>query len=150
MAGLSNIFINNLMSDKDLLFKGVYSVNEITPIYLQPNESIIVNLSNNYEPGSHFIAFYRKNNTLIYFDSLCFFLLDNNLKSFILKHKLNFEYNKIAIQDVNSSFCGYYCILFILYIKDHKLSEYINLFFISKPLLPINDFLVLKYMSIIM
>jgi hypothetical protein len=149
MAGVTNIFINNLLSSKDTFFKGVYSANEINSIYLQPRESIIVNLSNNYEIGSHFIAFYRKNNTLIYFDSLCFFILDNNLKSFILKHQLKFKYNKKAIQDITSSFCGYYCILFILYIKKHTLSEFIKLFFITQPLLPINDFIVIQYLSII-
>jgi hypothetical protein len=147
MEGLSNIFINNTLFPLDRFFRGVYSANEISSIMLKPQESIIVNLSYSFEPGTHFIAFYRKENSLIYFDSLCMYFLDSNLKAFILKHNLKFEYNKLPIQHIKSSFCGYYCIFFILYIKYNSIINYVSIFFTTNKLLLFNDYLVLKYIS---
>ena len=63
---LSNIFINNLLKNYKN-FIGCYSKDQIKLI--ENNKSIIMNLQNSYESGSHWIALKRVNNTIFVFDS---------------------------------------------------------------------------------
>ena len=63
---LSNIFIKNLLKDYKN-FIGCFSKNQIQLI--GNNKSVIINLQNSYEPGSHWIALKRVNNTIFVFDS---------------------------------------------------------------------------------
>ena len=63
---LSNIFINNLLK-KYKNFIGCYSKDQI--LLIENNKSIIIDLNNSYEQGSHWIALKRVNNTIFVFDS---------------------------------------------------------------------------------
>ena len=63
---MSNIFINNLLKDYKN-FIGCFSKAQIPLI--ENNKSIIVNLQNSYEPGSHWIALKRVDNVIYVFDS---------------------------------------------------------------------------------
>ena len=63
---LSNIFINNLLKNYKN-FTGCFSKDQIP--FIENNKSIIINLNNSYEPGRHWIALKRVNNTIITFDS---------------------------------------------------------------------------------
>ena len=63
---LSNIFINNLLKGyKNFIV--CFSKDRIS--LSKNNKSIIINLNNSYESGSHWIALKRVNNTIIVFDS---------------------------------------------------------------------------------
>ena len=63
---MSNIFINNLLKDyKNCI--GCFSKDQIQLI--ENNRSIILNLNNSDEPGSHWIALKRVDNTIFVFDS---------------------------------------------------------------------------------
>ena len=63
---LSNFFINNLLKDYKN-FIGCFSKDQIPLI--ENNKSIIMNLQNSNQPGSHWIALKRVNNTVFVFDS---------------------------------------------------------------------------------
>ena len=63
---LSNIFINNLLKDEKL-YLNTFSKNEIPLI--ENNKSLIFNLQNSNQSGSHWIALSRKNNNIFIFDS---------------------------------------------------------------------------------
>ena len=64
---LSNIFINNLLkSEKSYL--STFSKDEIPLI--ENNKSLIFNLQNSNEKGSHWIALSRTNKNIFIFDSL--------------------------------------------------------------------------------
>jgi len=81
---ISNITINNFLSQRDDTFDGVYSSDEIKNTYLKNEHSLIVNLSSVDEPGTHFVAFHRKKNKLIMFDSLASYIITPSIKKFIL------------------------------------------------------------------
>ena len=53
---LSNIFINNLLKGYEN-FIGCYSKDQI--FLIENNKSMMINLNNSYEPGSHWIALKR-------------------------------------------------------------------------------------------
>ena len=63
---LSNIFINNLLKDYKN-FIGCYSKDQIKLI--ENNKSIIINLQNSNQPGSHWIVLKRVKNSIYIFDS---------------------------------------------------------------------------------
>ena len=63
---LSNIFINNLLKDEEL-YLNTFSKDGIPLI--ENNKSLIFNLQNSKEPGSHWIALSRKNINIFIFDS---------------------------------------------------------------------------------
>ena len=63
---LSNIFINNLLKDEKS-YSNTFSKDEIPLI--ENNKSLIFNLQNSKEPGSHWCSLSRKNNNIFIFDS---------------------------------------------------------------------------------
>ena len=77
------------------------------------NKSIIINLQNSNEPGSHWIALKRVKNTIFIFDSFGI----GYLPMAIFKVYKNFKIiaNIYRIQNISSNLCGMFCVLFILY-----------------------------------
>ena len=122
---LSNIFINNLLKNFKH-FEGVYSKDQIPLI--ENNKSLIFNLQNSNESGSHWVALSRKNNNIFIFDSFGVGHVPNNL------YKIYKNYNIITniyrIQDINSVLCGLFSVLFCLYKVDskNKFISFLNLF----------------------
>ena len=107
---MTNIFINNLLKDyKNLI--GCFSKDQIPLI--ENNKSIIMNLQNSNQPGSHWIALKRVNNTIFVFDSFGIGYLPIS----VFKVFKNFKIitNIYRIQDISSNLCGLFCVLFILY-----------------------------------
>ena len=103
---LSNIFINNLLRN----FKH-YSKDQIPLI--ENNKSLIFNLQNSDQKGSHCLALSRKNNDIFIFDSFGVGFISNHL------YKIYKNYNIITniyrIQDINSNLCGLFSVLACLY-----------------------------------
>ena len=63
---LSNVFINNLLKDEKS-YLGTFSKDEIPLIDI--NKSLIFNLQNSTEKGSHWLSISRKNNNIFIFNS---------------------------------------------------------------------------------
>ena len=63
---LSNIFINNLLKDEKS-YLNIFSKDEIPLI--ENNKSLIFNLKNSNQSGSHWISLSRTNNNIFMFDS---------------------------------------------------------------------------------
>ena len=107
---LSNIFINNLLKDNKN-FMGCFSKDQIKLI--GNNKSIIINLQDSNQPGSHWIALKRVNNTIFVFDSFGIGYIPVGIFKVYKNHKI--ITNIYRIQDISSNLCGMFCILFILY-----------------------------------
>ena len=112
---LSNLFINDLLKDNKF-FEGCFSKDRI--ILLDNNKSLIYNLQNSYEKGSHWCSITRKNNSIFMFDSFGI----GEIPSEIYKIYKTFKIitNIYQIQDISSILCGLYSILFILYDVKNK------------------------------
>ena len=122
---LSNIFINNLLKNFKN-FEACYSKDQIPLI--EDNKSLIFNLQNSNQPGSHWISLSRKNNNIFIFDSFGVGRIPINLYKFIKNY--NIITNIYRIQDINSNLCGLFCVLFCLYKVDskNKFVSFLNLF----------------------
>ena len=107
---LSNIFINNL-SKNYKNFIGCYSKDQIALI--ENNKSILINLQNSYEPGSHWIALKRVNNTIFVFDSFGIGYLPIGIFKLFKNFKIIINFYRI--QDISSNLCGMFCVFFNLY-----------------------------------
>ena len=107
---MSNIFINGLLKDYKN-FIGCYSKDQIPLI--ENNKSIIMNLNNSNEPGSHWIGLKRVNNGIYVFDSFGIGFLPVGICKVFKNYKI--ITNIYRIQDISSNLCGMFCVLFILY-----------------------------------
>ena len=116
---LSNIFINILLKNFKHCDK-CYSKDQIPLI--ENNKSLVFNLENSDQSGSHWVSLSRKNDDIFIFDSFGVGHVPNNL------YKIYKNYNIITniyrIQDINSNLCG----LFVFYSVYTKLIQKINLY----------------------
>ena len=107
---LSNIFIINLLKN-DKNFPGCFSKYRI--ILLDNNKSLIYNLQNSNEKGSHWCSIIRRNNTIYIFDSFGIGEILSEIYKIYKKFKI--IANIYQIQHISSILCGLHSILFILY-----------------------------------
>jgi len=124
MAGLSNIYLLNLAKKLNLKkFKGIFSCDTLPKPEKHWEEfSLISNLSKYDEKGSHFIAIYVLPDKIIYFDSYGIKCTNEFINEYLQTIGKNLFYNTRRIQDVDSIFCGYFCLAFILVTESSEYS----------------------------
>lgn len=78
-------------------------------------ECAVVNLDSSEGPGTHWVAYYKKENLVCYFDSF------GNLKPplelldyFNIRGKTIIKYNNDRFQDFNQVNCGHLCLEFLI------------------------------------
>lgn len=131
---MDNRRIARILSSCDVTkkdFLGTFSSDNIEMPTRFP-ASMVVNLDESSQPGSHWVAVYVKSPTeVMHFDS---YAQDpeGNIKEF-LKHFENVTINPFVVQSVLSNVCAAYCIYFIF--KMSKGMTYPQLLFtlINKP-----------------
>ena len=95
---LSNIFINNLLKNLKN-FEGCYSKDQIPLI--ENSKSLIFNLENSDQKGSHWLSLARKNDDIFIFDSFGIGDIPPNLYKIFKNY--NIIMNVYRIQDINSN-----------------------------------------------
>ena len=122
---LSNIFINNLLKNEKS-YVSTFSKNEIPLI--KNNKSLIFNLQNSDQSGSHWCSLSRTNNNIFIFDSFGVGHIPKNIYNIYIN--FNIITNIYRIQDINSNLCGLFCVLFCLYKVNNKnkFIEFLNMF----------------------
>lgn len=118
--GISNHAIETVLRGTCRDFRGVFSSNTIPSCLLQHRDrwnrfSIVCNLSEVNEPGTHFVSIIAFPSFVLYLDSLGQPCTVTSIVEFLRQLKKPVFYNTRQIQDVSSDFCGLYCILFVLH-----------------------------------
>lgn len=102
------------------LISNVFAANRL-PIYMTTPVYLISNLDPDSKPGSHWIAIYLSADGVgEYFDTFGR-KPDGYHLSFLRRNSNRWIYNSIAIQNIFSSLCGEYCLVY-LYLKYRGIS----------------------------
>lgn len=120
-AGLSNIYLDAvLFKFCHNFFYGTFSSNTIPKELAQLSQfSIIVNLSKDFEIGSHYVCLVSFPTHLLYLDSYALPCTNDDICSFLLDLNKLVLYNSKRIQHATSNFCGFYAMFWVLYFS-HK------------------------------
>ena len=92
-------------------FRGVFDRDNL-PKKPYKYESGVVNLDSKYGVGTHWTAYTKFENDIIYFDSFGDLLAPKELINYF--KNCNIYYNKERYQHFNSNICGQLCIKFLL------------------------------------
>ena len=100
-------------------FMGVYSVNNIQNPVTYP-AYLIVNFAESNAPGTHFVAIiFTKDKTSIYFDPLDLIFIPLKIQEYMNKNSRKTHVIHHPIQNPISGYCGFFCLLAILfYVND--------------------------------
>ena len=149
-VGITSCTINCILSNSPN-FLGCFAQDELKtlticslPVY------IIVNFDHSYSNGTHWIALYITRKRLEIFDPLGFNTLRwPNIPHFLLDFLHKFSVHRRIfiskeIQPYSSTFCGFYCIFFIVYRSTNTFSNCNNFF---SPKLYKNDKILTNFFS---
>lgn len=76
------------------------------------NESAIINLDVSKNSGTHWVAYIKRNNSVVYFDSFGALKPPKELVNY-LGENINILYNNDVYQNYNQSNCGHLCLEFL-------------------------------------
>ena len=141
-------------------FNGVFSRDNLPNNNNNNNNNIkngayVINLDEYRDTGTHWVALYVNNKTIIYFDSFgvehipkeTIKFTDNEQSSSAKARNKNIITNIYRIQAYDSIMCGYFCIGFINFMfNGNSLTDYTSLF--SPNDLKKNDGIILKYFGL--
>jgi len=94
-------------------FRGVFMRNALPISGIRRNESGIVNLDNATGPGTHWVAYAKRDNHVIYFDSFGNLQPPKELVRYFGNGVTKIEYNRTSYQTYNQSNCGQLCLQFL-------------------------------------
>ena len=116
MEGISNHDIDSILRPACRDYVGVYSANNI-PQEIKDKSTFyfVCNLSNRGEVGSHFVTVLCFTDYVMYIDSLGLPCTNASISKFLAQLNKPLFFNTTQVQDFESKYCGYYCILFVLY-----------------------------------
>jgi hypothetical protein len=128
MSMLTNIDIYDYAHKYQLNLVGVYSKDQLPKT--RESGGYIINLmnstdkNNNPLPGSHWVSFYIESTNnkakVVYFDS--FGCVPPIIVQKFLNPFVPYPFNDGDIQNLNSGWCGWYCIYFIWFMQTHSKS----------------------------
>lgn len=130
-----------------IYFRGVFSIDTLPKRKIKRPCSIIINTDNSRGPGIHWIAIWLpKRGKIEYFDSFGYPPLNIEISHFINLNGKQFIYNNYQIQSNQSSSCGKFCVIFVLFrSRNISFKNFLNLFSQNKR---INEYLVKKLFRI--
>lgn len=110
---LSNLYIEKLFTHVKG-FLGVYSSNNAVKLK-RKGECLIINFDKEGESGSHFISLYMKSSKhCLYFDSLNLPIIPIEIYEYLSDRTFQITNSSKNIQSFESTYCGFYCMLFII------------------------------------
>ena len=149
MEGITNNYIEQFLRSVTKNFIGVFSANNLPKnLTKTENFTLICNHDKVGEAGSHFITILHCGFCILYIDSMGQPCRIGSIQNFMWSFQLPVFYNSRQLQSINSSFCGFYCILYVLYFDQlfNSIAQPSKLVFNLNELLS-NDMLCIKQIT---
>lgn len=113
-VGLNSIEIDRFLTKYCSQYIGIFASNTL-PVAENLEGCLICNLSNSNTIGSHYITIIIQTSQVLYIDSFGTRSEIDDISLFLSSLKKPVLYNTLMIQDLDSSYCGMYAIMFCLY-----------------------------------
>jgi len=111
---LTNFDLENICKRLKIALANVIAKDEWK--LLTKNGNYIINLENHNQAGSHWVALVMGKSSCVYMDSFGMPPPEQIYELLEKKYK-KVPYNKMEIQDMDSTYCGYFCIAFLSMFK---------------------------------
>ncbi|XP_071575288.1 uncharacterized protein [Temnothorax nylanderi] len=99
-------------------FRGIFMRTALPTEGVRRNESGIVNLDNAEGPGTHWVAYAKRGDRAIYFDSFGNLRPPRELVLYLKNNMTKIEYNHMPFQRYDQSNCGQLCLRFLQTVDD--------------------------------
>lgn len=112
----TNLYINSVLKPLCKTFSGTFSSDTI-PECLKTKDlfSCVINLAEEGEQGTHFVVIIRDRNLCMYIDPLGMACHNDNILRFLEESSAAIKiHSNVAHQSPFSSFCGIYCIFYVI------------------------------------
>ena len=128
--GVSNQYVAEVMHATSDVFRGVYPSDYLPRRPLDSPNSLIINLAPHSIKRGHFVCLYQTRKHIFYFDPLGFPPWVPAVQHFIERSGKHLHYNTKAIQPAFSSYCGFYCMAFLLWFekRNKNMNDFISMF----------------------
>lgn len=114
MGATSNVQLEQLARRMRIpFFRGVFMRTALPISGIRLNESGIVNLDSADGPGTHWVAYAKRGNRVVYFDSFGNLQPPKELVQYFGKFVTKIEFNRTSYQNYNQSICGQLCLQFL-------------------------------------
>jgi len=113
----SNFDLEKIANELNLKIS-VISKKHLTGI-IKPNQMCIVNIDDIHNRGTHWVCCFKRNNQSIFFDSFGL-PAPTDIRKFLGKPKI--IYNSSILQDASFDSCGYWCLFYLFFMKNSKIS----------------------------
>ena len=114
---LSNFDLIRIARERRIPLNDVIAKDEINK--LKKNGNYVVNLENKNQDGSHWTALIMAAKNCVYFDSYGM-PPPEKLYQFLEKKYKKVYFSKMEIQDMDSTFCGYFCLAFLKFVETRR------------------------------
>lgn len=94
-------------------FRGVFMRDALPIGCVRSNESGIINLDDSAGPGTHWVAYAKRGNHVMYFDSFGNLPPPHELVLYFGRDVTRIEYNRTSYQTYDQSICGQLCLWFL-------------------------------------
>jgi hypothetical protein len=102
-------------------FRGVFMRNNLPINGARENESGIINLDDTDGPGTHWVAYAKRRNRAVYFDSFGNLRPPKELARYLNVPKI--EYNRTSYQTYDQSICGQLCLQFLREVDSREFKD---------------------------
>ena len=113
--GLFNFELEKILA-KEKSFIGCFSQDDL-PTSIKLPVTMIINTANKQHKGKHWIAVRINKKSCLYFDTFGLYPIEAKINHFLQKFSKKILYSSVCIQNINSYYCGFYCIAFIKMVK---------------------------------
>ena len=120
---LSNFDLIRIAQENQIPLNDVIAKDETKK--LKQDGNYIVNLENHNQPGSHWTALILAPKNCLYFDSFGM-PPPEKIYNFLEKKYKKVDFSRKEIQDMDSTLCGYFCLEFFKFMKEHPNGTLVN------------------------